>query len=246
MFPLISNYVERLSKSTGSTRLTNLRCISTIIADLHRLLTEKNPSISSIGMIKKRFQTHQVPGAFQTQGIQPIDIDENVQNEDFDDKIDSITFESFQMFFRQILTTFKGIERLFSQNDDDDDDDDIIDRDPTREIASRMFFDALESFYFLLNLFKVKQNVWQKEIDKDTTCFDRLMKLFLDVLLTGKIRDETKQHVEIFEKLSSLTKFLNLLDSTRLCQSLELFVQLFDDETQQVKNFSSQGRKSSS
>ena len=102
-FPYISNYLERLSTSIGKQRLTILRCVSTIMGDLHRLLTNNNSSISSIGIIKKRFNTHTAPTTLQTQQIHLVN-DENDENIDDnnDDKLDFMTLEYFDIFFIQV------------------------------------------------------------------------------------------------------------------------------------------------
>jgi len=216
------------------------------MGDLHRLLTNNNSSISSIGIIKKRFNTHIAPTTFQTQQIS----NNNEENfdENNDDKLDFMTFEYFEIFLLQILHTMKYIHMFMSTTNNDNtnqsmdtDDDDInyiIDRDQSRDLASRAFYYALDSFYFLLSLFKVKQSNWQKELDKDSTCLNRLLKLIENHILIIKKtteKDEENERIRILKKFFSFTDILNLIDSTRLCQSLELFIQLFDEETHQVK-----------
>jgi len=210
------------------------------MGDLHRLLINNNSSISSIGIIKKRFNTHIAPTTFQTQQIH----DDNEENfdENNDDKLDFITFEYFEMFLLQILNTMKYIHMFMSSTttnnnnnesmDTDDDMNSLIDRDQSRDLASRAFYYALDSFYFLLSLFKVKQTNWQKELDKDSTCLSRLIKLIENNILI--IEKEDNERIRILKKFFSFADILNLIDSTRLCQSLELFIQLFDEEIHQV------------
>ena len=119
--------------------------------------------------------------------------------------------------------------------DDDDGGSNLIDRDQSRDLASRAFYYALDSFYFLVSLFKVKQSIWQKELDKDATCLNRLLSTMATHMFTGKQNDgEENERVRILRKFFSFTDILHLIDSTRLCQSLQLFIQLFDDETHQV------------
>ncbi|CAF4703991.1 unnamed protein product [Rotaria sp. Silwood1] len=250
-FPYISKYLERLPKSNGKQRLIILRCVSTLMGDLHRLLTNNNLSISSIGIIKKRFDTHTAPTTLQTQQIR-VDNDNSDESfeENNDDKLDFMTLEYFEMFLIQAINTMKYIHMFMSTTNDDsanqsmDTDDDInclIDRDQSRDIASRAFYYALDSFYFLLSLFKVKQINWQKDLDKDETCLNYLLKILMNhILLTKKISEKGKEEheqenerVRILKKFFSFTDILNLIDSTRLCQSLELFIQLFDEETHQ-------------
>ena len=241
-FPYISKYLERLSKSTGKQRLTLLRCVSTLMGDLHRLFTNNNSSISSIGMIKKRFQTHTAPTTLQTQQIRD-DHEEDLE-ENNDDKLDSMTYESFEMFFLQVIITMKSIHTFMSATnvnqsmDTDDDIDNLIDRDQSRDLASRAFGYALDSLYFLLSLFKVKQSNWQKEIDRDSTCLTRLINIIVNHLLNSKRTTargkEENERVQILKKFFSFADILNLIDCTRLCQSLELFIQLFEEETDQV------------
>ncbi|UJR26364.1 hypothetical protein I4U23_007697 [Adineta vaga] len=257
-FPYITKYLEQLAKSNGKQRLTILRCVSTLMGDLHRLLTNNNSSISSIGVIKKRFDTHTAPTTLQTQHIR---VDQDEHNEDFDenndDKLDFMTFELFEMFFLQVLHTMKYVHIFMgatNSNDttnqvmDTDDDDDMncmIDRDQSRDLASRTFYYVLDSFYFLLSLFKVKQNNWQKDLDKDTTCLSYLLSLIGKHILpmkktttttttttTGK-DEQDNERARILKKIFSFADILNLIDSTRLCQSLELFIHLFDEETHQ-------------
>jgi len=221
------------------------------MGDLHRLLTNNNSSISSIGVIKKRFNTHTAPTTLQTQQIR-IDNDDN--DEDFDenndDKLDFMTLEYFEMFLLQVIHTMKYIHMFMSATnnndtnqsmDTDDDMDCLIDRDQSRDLASRAFYYALDSFYFLLSLFKVKQSNWQKELDKDTTCLSRLMSIIGNHILIAKKTtgggEEENERIRIFKKIFSFADILNLIDSTRLCQSLELFTQLFDEETHQVLFF---------
>jgi hypothetical protein len=245
-FPYISKYLERLPKSNGKQRLIILRCVSTLMGDLHRLLTNNNSSISSIGIVKKRFDTHTEPTTMQTQQIRTDDEDLDENN---DDKLDFMTMEYFEMFFLQVIRTMKYIHTFMSatnddetnksmNTDDDDDDDCLIDRDQSRDLASRAFYYALDSFYFLLSLFKVKQSNWQKDLDKDTTCLQCLIKLIGTNILITKKANEGNERVRIFQKLFSFANILNLIDSTRLCQSLQLFVQLFDEETHQVSTLS--------
>jgi hypothetical protein len=222
------------------------------MGDLHRLLTNNNSSISSIGVIKKRFNTHTAPTTLQTQQIR-VDNDDN--DEDFDenndDKLDFMTLEYFEMFLLQVIHTMKYIHMFMSATNDndtnqsmdtDDDMDCLIDRDQSRDLASRAFYYALDSFYFLLSLFKVKQSNWQKELDKDTTCLSRLMSIIGNHILIAKKTtaggEEENERIRIFKKIFSFADILNLIDSTRLCQSLELFTQLFDEETHQVLFFS--------
>ncbi len=248
-YPYISKYLERLPKSTGKQRLTILRCVSTLMGDLHRLLTNNNSSISSIGIIKRRFNTHIAPTTFQTQQIHD-DNHEDLEEENNDDKLDFMTFEYFEMFLIQILHTMKYIHMFMSTTtnnnndlnqsmDTDDDMNCLIDRDQSRDLASRAFYYALDSFYFLLSLFKVKQLNWQKELDKDSTCLIRLIKLIENHILPTKktTLEEENEQIRILKKFFSFTNILNLIDSTRLCQSLELFIQLFDEETDQVEIF---------
>ncbi|CAF5038676.1 unnamed protein product, partial [Rotaria sp. Silwood1] len=252
-FPYISKYLERLPKSNGKQRLIILRCVSTLMGDLHRLLTNNNLSISSIGIIKKRFDTHTAPTTLQTQQIRnDNDNSDESFEENNDDKLDFMTLEYFEMFLIQVINTMKYIHMFMSTTNDDsanqsmDTDDDInclIDRDQSRDIASRAFYYALDSFYFLLSLFKVKQINWQKDLDKDETCLNYLLKILMNhILLTKKISEKGKEEheqenerVRILKKFFSFTDILNLIDSTRLCQSLELFIQLFDEETHQVR-----------
>lgn len=253
-FPYISKYLEGLPKSNGKQRLVILRCVSTLMGDLHRLLTNNNSSISSIGIIKKRFNTHIAPTTFQTQQIHDDNEDEIDENND--DKLDFITYEYFEIFFSQILSTMKYIHMFMgttisTQNDDtnqsmDTDDDmtsNLIDRDQSRDLASRAFYYALDSFYFLLSLFKVKQSNWQKELDKDSTCLSQLLKLIENhILITKKPADKQEENdnerTRILKIFFSFADILNLIDTTRLCQSLELFIQLFEEETHQVyKNY---------
>ncbi|CAF3438342.1 unnamed protein product [Rotaria socialis] len=246
-FPYISKYLERLPKSNGKQRLTILRCVSTLMGDLHRLLTTNNSSISSIGMVKKRFITHTAPTTLLTQQIR-VDTDDNDEDvdENNDDKLDFITLEYFEMFLLQVINTMKYIHTFMSasntdaatgsmETDDDDDMSFIIDRDQSRNIASRAFYYALDSFYFLLSLFKVKQTNWQKDLDRDETCLSHLLKTISNQILLAKktTGKEENERVRILTKIFTFTDILNLIDSTRLCQSLELFIQLFDDETQQ-------------
>ncbi|CAF2740973.1 unnamed protein product [Rotaria sp. Silwood2] len=250
-FPYISKYLEGLPKSNGKQRLIILRCVSTLMGDLHRFLTNNNLSISSIGIIKKRFNTHTAPTTLQTQQIR-IDNDNNDENvdENNDDKLDFMTLEYFEMFLIQVINTMKYIHMFMSTTNNDsadqsmDTDDDInclIDRDQSRDIASHAFYYALDSFYFLLSLFKVKQINWQKDLDKDETCLNYLLKILTHhILLTKKTSEKGKEEheqdnerVRILKKVFSFTDILNLIDSTRLCQSLELFIQLFDEETHQ-------------
>ena len=166
-----------------------------------------------------------------------------------DERLDFMSWESFEMFFLQVISTMKGVHTFMSDSEEKDDDeksmdtdddlDQVIDSDQSRDLASRAFCYALDSFYFLLSLFKVKQIHWQKEMEKDSTCLNRLIKLLLNALITSKKgngKDKSdNERVQIFRKLSSFTNILNLIDSTRLCQSLEQFVQLFEEETEQVK-----------
>ncbi|CAF3334617.1 unnamed protein product [Rotaria socialis] len=246
-FPYISKYLERLPKSNGKQRLTILRCVSTLMGDLHRLLTTNNSSISSIGMVKKRFITHTAPTTLLTQQIR-VDTDDNDEDvdENNDDKLDFITLEYFEMLLLQVINTMKYIHTFMSasntdaatgsmETDDDDDMSFIIDRDQSRNIASRAFYYALDSFYFLLSLFKVKQTNWQKDLDRDETCLSHLLKTISNQILLAKktTGKEENERVRILTKIFTFTDILNLIDSTRLCQSLELFIQLFDDETQQ-------------
>ncbi|CAF3790957.1 unnamed protein product [Rotaria sordida] len=254
-FPYISKYLERLPKSNGKQRLIILRCVSILMGDLHRLLTNNNSSISSIGIIKKRFNTHIAPTTLQTQQIH-IDNDNNDENfdENNDDKLDFMTLEYFEMFLIQIINTMKYIHMFMSTTnnnnnnnntdqsmDTDDDMNCLIDRDQSRDIASRAFYYALDSFYFLLSLFKIKQINWQKDLDKDETCLNYLLKILTKhILLTKKINGKEKEadeqeneRIRILKKFFSFTDILNLIDSTRLCQSLELFIQLFEEETHQ-------------
>ena len=248
-FPYIGTYLDRLPKASGKQRLTLLRCVSTLMGDLHRLLTNNNTSISSIGTIRKRFQTHTVPTTLQTQQIH---VDNRVNDNDdaddhTDDKLDFLTFESFEMFVVQVIRTMKSIHAFMSattndnttnsmDTDDDDGGHNLIDRDQSREVASRAFYYALDSFYFLVSLFKVKQSIWQKELDKDATCLNRLLSMMTTHMFTGKQNDgDDNERVTILRKFFSFTDILHLVDSTRLCQSLELFIQLFDDETHQVE-----------
>ena len=240
-FPYISKYLERLSKSNGKERLTILRCVSTLMGDLHRFLTTNNSSISSVGIIKKRFNTHTAPTLLQTQQIR-IDNDDNEEDfdENTDDKLDFMTYEYFEMFLLQVINTMKYLHMFLSTDknqsmDTDNDDDIIIDRDQSRDLASRSYYYALDSFYFLLSLFKVKQTNWQKELDKDVTCLNHLLKILANqMLITKKTTEENNERIRILNKFFSFTDILNLIDSTRLCQSLELFIQLFDEETHQV------------
>lgn len=228
-----------MPKSTGKERLTILRCVSTLLGDLHRLLTNNNTSISSIGMIRKRFNTHNAPTTFQTQQIR------DDHQDDSDDKLDSITYESFEMFLIQVLQTLKSLHTfLFTPNqtsqsmDIDDEHDILIDRDQSRDLASRAFYYALDSLYFLFSLFKVKQSNWQKEFDRDSICFNHLLTIINTHLLsTNKTTTDggnETDRIRILKKFFSFANILNLIDSMRLCQSLELFIQLFDDETHQV------------
>ena len=188
-------------------------------------------------MIKKRFQTHHAPTTFQTQEIQ-----ENSSEETNDDKLDQMTFDIFEMFFVQILQTMKSIHSFLSSKPssdqsmdvDDDDTDILIDRDQSRDLASRAFYYALDSFYFLLSLFKIKQIQWQKELDRDSTCFHRLIEMMIQNLFTKKLPNNVNERTEILKKFFSFTDILNLVDITRLCQALELFIQLFEEETHQV------------
>lgn len=249
-FPYVSKYLQRLPKATGQERLVVLRCISTLMGDLHRLLTSNNSSMSSVGVIKKRFHTHNAPTTLQTQQM-PVDTVERDEDLDEanDERLDFMSWESFEMFFLQVITTMNGVHTFMSDSEDKDDDDksmdtdddldQVIDSDQSRDLASRAFCYALDSFYFLLSLFKVKQTHWQKEMEKDSTCLNRLIKLLLNTLITskkGNAKDASEnERVQIFRKLSSFTNILNLIDSTRLCQSLEQFVQLFEEETEQVK-----------
>lgn len=222
------------------------------MGDLHRLLTNNNSSISSIGIVKKRFNTHTAPTVLQTQQIR-VENDEHDENEgeNNDDKLDFITVEHFDMLFIQVINTMKYIHMFMSSNsndnatqrmntDDDDDDDDrgcLIDFDQSRDIASRAFYYALDSFYFLLSLYKVRQANWQKDLDKDETCLNHLLKMISNQILLAKKptgKEEDNERVRILKKFFSFTDILNLLDSTRLCQSLELYIQLFDEETHQV------------
>lgn len=243
-FPYISKYLERLPKSTGKDRLTILRCVSTLLGDLHRLLTNNNnTSISSIGMIRKRFNTHNAPTTFQTQQIRNED-----QDDPNDDKLDLITYESFEMFLIQVLQSMKSLHTFLStphprdqtsqSMDIDDDDDILIDRDQSRDLASRAFYNALDSLYFLFSLFKVKQNTWQKEFDRDSICFNHLLTVITNHLLSTKKTTDgagnEADRIRILNKFFSFANILNLVDSMRLCQSLELFIQLFDDEAHQV------------
>ena len=248
-FPYILKYLERLSKSTGKQRLIILRCVSTLMGDLHRLLTNNNSSISSIGVIKKRFNTHTAPTTLQTQQIH-INTDNNDENldENNDDQLDFMTLECFEMFLLQVIHTMKYIHMFMAKvtnndtnesMDTDDDMDSIIDRDQSRDLASRAFYYALDSFYFLLSLFKVKQSNWQKYLDKDEICFNRLLKFIGNHILTPNktIRREGEnehERIRILRTFFSYADILNLIDSTRLCQSLELYIQLFDEETHQV------------
>jgi hypothetical protein len=242
----ISKYLERLPKSTGKERLTILRCVSTLIGDLHRLLTSNNSSISSIGIIKKRFNTHTAPTTLQTQQIR-TDPEEDF-DDNHDDKLDSLTYESFEMFFLQVIHTMKYIHMFMSTTEKninqsmDTDDDDIIDRDQSRDLASRAFYYALDSLYFLFSLFKIKQTNWQKEFDRDSTCLTGLVNIIANHILITKTTtttttEEDNERIRIVKKFFSFTDILNLIDSTRLCQSLELFIQLFEEETQQVFNY---------
>ncbi|CAF3662600.1 unnamed protein product [Adineta steineri] len=251
-FPYITKYLERLPKSTGKQRLTILRCVSTLMGDLHRLLTNNHSSISSIGVIKKRFHTHTAPTTLQTQQIR---VDNDDINEDYDenndDKLDFMTLEYFEIFLIQVIHTMKYIHMFMSSTntdnttqlmDTDDDDADmncLIDRDQSRDLASHAFYYALDSFYFLLSLFKVKQSNWQKDLDKDTTCLSRLINLIGNHILptkkttSKKPEEEENERIRIFKKFFSLADILSLIDITRLCQSLELFIQLFDEEAHQ-------------
>ena len=244
-FPYISKYLERLPKSTGKERLTILRCVSTLLGDLHRLLTNNNTSISSIGMIRKRFNTHNAPTTFQTQQIR--DEHQDDCDDPNDDKLDLITYESFEMFLIQVLQTMKSLHTFLStpnptdqtsqSMDIDDEHDILIDRDQSRDLASRAFYHALDSLYFLFSLFKVKQTNWQKEFDRDSICFNHLLTIITTHLLSTKKTIEggnETDRIRILKKFFSFANILNLIDSMRLCQSLELFIQLFDDETHQV------------
>lgn len=244
-FPYISKYLERLPKSTGRERLTILRCVSTLLGDLHRLLTSNNTSISSIGIIRKRFNTHTAPTTFQTQQVR--DDQQEDGDDSNDDKLDLITYESFEMFFVQVLHTMKYLHMFMGTSDDrasqsmDTDDEDahlLIDRDQSRDLASRAFYYALDSLYFLFSLFKVKQSSWQKELDRDSTCLNRLLASVANHLFPAKksAGSEGKDHdrTRILNKFFSFADILNLIDCTRLCQSLELFIQLFEEETHQV------------
>ncbi|CAF0870595.1 unnamed protein product [Adineta ricciae] len=239
-FHYITTYLEQLSKSSGKQRLTILRCVSTLMGDLHRLLTNNNSSISSIGVIKKRFNTHTAPTTLQTQQIRDEhdeDFDENN-----DDKLDLMTLESFEMFLIQVMHTMKYIHMFMGTTNTDetanqsmDTDDDmncLIDRDQSRDLASRAFYYALDSFYFLLSLFKVKQTNWQKDLERDTTCLSRLLAIVGKHILSTKEQKENER-VRILKKIFSFAEILNLIDATRLCQALELFIQLFDEEEQQ-------------
>ena len=213
------------------------------MGDLHRLLTSNNSSISSIGCIKKRFHTHTAPTTLQTQQIR-TDQDEDF-NENHDDKLDLMTYESFEMFFIQVIQTMKSIhifmgttEKNTDQSMDTDDDMDcLIDRDQSRDLASRAFYYALDSLYFLFSLFKVKQTNWQKEFDRDSTCLNRLMNLITNHILSSKKSakgEKDNERIRIVKKFFSFADILNLIDATRLCQALELFIQLFEEETHQV------------
>jgi len=124
-----------------------------------------------------------------------------------------------------------------SMDTDDDDMNILIDRDQSRDFASRAFYYALDSLYFLLSLFKVKQSNWQKDLEKDSTCLSRLINIIGNHLLTTKRTtdgEEDNERIRILKKFFSFADILNLIDSTRLCQSLELFIQLFEEETHQV------------
>ena len=211
------------------------------MGDLHRLLTSNNSSISSVGIIKKRFNTQNAPTTLQTQQIRTDHYDE-----DHDDKLDLMTYESFEMFFLQVIHTMKYIHIFLGANteknndqsmDTDDDMNTVIDRDQSRDLASRAFYYALDSLYFLFSLFKVKQSNWQKEFDRDSTCLTRLIHIITSHILSAKKTTnggEDNERVRIVKKLFSFADILNLIDCTRLCQSLELFIQLFEEETQQV------------
>jgi hypothetical protein len=218
------------------------------MGDLHRLLTTNNSSISSIGVVKKRFNTHTAPTTLQTQQIR---IDNDDHEEDFDenndDKLDFMTFEYFEMFLLQVIHTMKYLHMFLGKDtnpsmdtdDDDDGTDNLIDRDQSRDFASRAYYYALDSFYFLLSLFKVKQSNWQKELDKDVTCLNRLLKILENHILISKRTtdgggEEENERIRILKKFFSFTDILNLIDSTRLCQSMELYIQLFEEEAHQV------------
>jgi hypothetical protein len=241
-FAYIEKYVQRLSNSLGHSCLLVLRCISILIADLHRLLINNNASISSFGMIRKRFLTHTAPTSLQTQCIQVEHVDDI-----HDDRLDFLTFDLFEIFIRQVLMTMNTIHIFVQEQnhetnnqsmDIDDEFQQLIDRDQIRDLTSRIFFDALDSFFFLLSLFQVKRSQWQKEFNNDSVCFERLIKLMSTILCSSLTSNEheTNDRQRIFGQLSSFTDILNLIDSTRLCQSLELFIQLFDDEQHQVPN----------
>ena len=208
-----------------------------------------------MGSIKKRFITNNAPTTFQTQQIR----DEHQEDTDDpnDDKLDLITYESFEMFLIQVLNTMKSLHKFMSTTtttaadrttqsmDTDDERDILIDRDQSRDLASRAFYYALDSLYFLFSLFKVKQTTWQKEFDRDSICFNHLLTILSNHLLSTTKKtttttttegDADNDRIRILKKFFSFADILNLVDCMRLCQSLELFIQLFDDDTHQVSS----------
>lgn len=244
-FPLISVYLDELINGNVNRRLTVLRTISIVLGDLHRFLTSNTSSISSIGAVKKRFQTHTVPSTLQTQQIH---IDPNAtideENEEIvEDKLDLINFEIFQMFFVQTVRTMKTIHQFLTSNENRSNGDEsmetedelrqLMDHDRIKTLANRIFFYGLDSFYYLISLFKSKMSSWQKEIEQDTNCFNRLLQIFNKTLFENRTNKEN--HLGIFQELTKFTEILDLIDATRLCQSLELFIHLFEEETQQVR-----------